>query len=121
MKPFEKGNTVGETHGHWKNGKPSPTYISWIGMKTRCNNPKSSDYKDYGERGIAICEDWKFSFENFLKDMGKRPEGMTLDRKDPDGDYEPDNCQWADRKYQRKNQRKRDTYTNQFGTFPRRK
>lgn len=94
------------TNGHSRalGGKPSATYVSWQSMKTRCLNPKSSDFPRYGARGIAVCESW-LDFDNFLKDMGERPEGHTLDRIDPEGNYCKTNCQWATYKTQRANQR----------------
>ncbi len=94
------------THGLFVfGGKPTPTYRSWRNMKTRCTNRKQESFKHYGGRGIAVDRRWD-SFENFLADMGERPEGTTLDRIDNDGDYEPDNCRWATPKEQRANQRK---------------
>lgn len=78
--------------GHSK--ERTPTYYSWEAMKTRCLNEKSKDYSRYGGRGIMVCERWMV-FENFLADMGIRPEGKTLDRIDGNGHYEPDNCKWS--------------------------
>lgn len=91
------------THGHTA-GCDSPTYRTWLSMRSRCKYPSSANYKWYGGRGITVCDRWH-AFENFLSDMGERPEGMTLDRIDPDGDYEPSNCRWATAKEQRSNQR----------------
>lgn len=83
-----------------------PLYSTWRGMRGRCNNPHRHNFHNYGGRGITICSRWE-NFENFLADMGERPEGHTLDRIDPDGNYEPRNCRWADAKTQRANKRNR--------------
>lgn len=92
-------------HGHSpKHGKLSPTYQSWSAMKQRCLNPNSADYFRYGGRGIQICDSWR-EFEAFLRDMGERPEGATLDRVDVNGNYEPGNCRWATCKQQGRNRR----------------
>jgi hypothetical protein len=90
-------------HGHATNGI-SPTYHSWAGMIARCTNPKNSRYKDWGGRGIKVCERWR-KFKNFLADMGQKPTGMSLDRINNDGDYRPDNCRWATWKEQNHNRR----------------
>lgn len=93
------------THGHNRCGNVSPTYRSWAAMKTRCFNQKLPQWKDYGARGITVCERW-MDFENFLEDMGERPSlDHTLDRKWNGGNYEPSNCRWATRKEQNRNRR----------------
>jgi hypothetical protein len=91
-------------HGHAITGQVSPEYRSWCAMMARCNNPNSSRYKYYGKRGIKVCERWH-DFRNFLADMGSRPDGLTLDRKNNNGNYEPSNCCWATRKKQNNNKR----------------
>lgn len=73
-------------------------------MRQRCNNPKNPKYKDYGGRGVKVCERWN-DFALFLEDMGERPTGYSIDRKDVNGNYEPNNCRWATAKEQRANQR----------------
>jgi hypothetical protein len=85
-------------HGMHRSG----TYTSWCKMLTRCTNPNDVAYARYGGRGIAVCERW-LRFENFLADMGERPPGTTIDRKENDGNYEPSNCRWADRATQNRN------------------
>lgn len=94
----EVEKVAAKTHGR----TGSPEYESWRGMRERCTNPKNKRFKDYGGRGIKVCDRWG-QFENFYADMGVRPIGKTLDRKDNDGDYEPSNCCWATDAEQRAN------------------
>jgi hypothetical protein len=104
------GNKYTFKHGH--NG--GPTYNSWSTMKDRCFNPNATGYPQYGGTGITVCDHW-LSFENFLADMGPRPEGTTLGRFGDIGNYEPGNVKWMtsseqvanrrpDRKYREKKQ-----------------
>lgn len=90
------------------------TYISWRGMKSRCINKDDPDFHNYGGRGIKVCDRWLVSFENFLEDMGERPKGMTLDRIDSDGNYEPSNCKWATNVEQQLNRRVRANSTSHY-------
>ena len=86
------------THGQSRSEpgrKASSTYKAWMSMKARCYQVGGARYKDYGGRGIRVCERWRSNFANFFADMGERPLGYTLDRLDPDGNYEPGNCRWA--------------------------
>lgn len=92
-------------HGHTIGG-PSREYSSWQGMKNRCLVPSHQGYKNYGGRGIKICDRWLNSFSNFVSDMGERPAKFTLDRIDPDGNYDPSNCRWASWQTQARNKRK---------------
>lgn len=112
--PSSENKTVGQNvgnlrHGHCAPGKnPSRTYVSWSRMKQRCQYAKHHIFHDYGGRGIRVCERWQ-EFKNFLADMGERPDGKTLDRKDVDGNYEPGNCRWATRLEQERNKRGRSS------------
>lgn len=92
------------SHGHTAGGKWSPTYTSWRAMLNRCKYAHHPYFSDYGGRGISVCERWR-DFVNFLEDMGERPDGMTLERIDVDGNYEPGNVRWADAYAQRWNRR----------------
>jgi hypothetical protein len=80
-------------------------YTIWRSMKSRCLTPSSSNYRFYGGRGVTVCDRWRDDFNAFLADMGLCPEGYTLDRIDPFGHYEPDNCRWASWETQHKNLR----------------
>lgn len=87
------------THGHTsifrdESGKRSKVYQIWKSMIKRCHTPTDKGYEGYGGRGISVCDRWRESFQNFLADMGEPPHGMSIDRENNDGNYEPGNCRW---------------------------
>lgn len=89
-------------HGHTKGGKRSGAFSTWVHLRERCEKESNHLYKYYGAKGISICDRWRL-FENFYADMGDRPAGMSLDRINNAGNYEPSNCRWATRKEQMRN------------------
>lgn len=98
-------SAVHTTHGELLGGRFTHEYRSWSHMKNRCGNPKNAAYKNYGGRGIRVCERWVLSFAAFLSDMGRCPPGLTLDRRNNNGHYEPSNCRWASLSQQASNRR----------------
>ncbi len=102
LKPATNRNPAdwSTTHGLSK----TSAYKTWGGMIQRCTNLNNDSYRHYGGRGITVCKEW-LKFEGFYRDMGDRPEGMSLDRIDPNGNYEPSNCRWTTSLDQQRNRR----------------
>lgn len=92
-------------HGEGRRGKKTVEYRAWIHMRGRCNTKTDHRYEYYGGRGISVCSRWD-DYENFLADMGRRPDGYSLDRIDVNGNYEPGNCRWASEITQKNNTRR---------------
>jgi hypothetical protein len=120
----DRGRAHLTVHGHTRTGWVSPTYRSWLSMKARCLNPNHHAYPAYGGRGITVCDEWlgPDGFARFLADMGERPGNpdgwssskgyWSLDRIDPDGDYEPSNCRWATPTQQTRNVRGKEGHVS---------
>ncbi len=107
------GNGEKPSCGCYKHGlSEHRLYNIWQGIKRRCNNPKNPRYKDYGGRGISICEKWNYSFISFYKDViDGYKDGLTLDRIDNNGNYCKENCRWVDIKAQNRNKRTNRIFT----------
>lgn len=92
-----------EKHGYSRRKGSEPTYNSWLNMRRRCYDEKNNRYKYYGAKGVTVCERWKNSFENFLEDMGKAPDGCSIERINLEEGYNKNNCKWATVKEQANN------------------
>lgn len=112
-----KGERISARHTrHGESRNPTPEHDAWRDMRARCNSRKHRAYKDYGERGITVCPRWT-SYENFLKDMGRRPSPQhSLERKNNELGYSKANCTWATRVEQQNNTRRNRLLTYQGKT-----
>lgn len=108
----EKARSRFLTHGESRKASNCVEHRIWAGLINRCCNPRNRHFENYGGRGIKVCDSWRNSYEAFLYDMGRCPEGHSIDRIDNDGDYSPENCRWASRSTQNRNKR-----TNRLITY----
>lgn len=118
MAPWEHAALANTKHGAARNGRMTRAYKAWLSMKQRCYLPSTTGYANYGGRGITVCDRWRHSFVAFREDMGEPPPGMSLDRIDGEGNYEPGNCRWADQRTQVLNRRVAHLVTYQGKTQP---
>ncbi len=108
----------GHRHGYARGGRYTPEYDVWRQMNERCHNLEHSSYPSYGARGIVVCDAWRNSFDAFLADMGKRPSPRhTVERRDNNVQYSPDNCCWATRSEQSRNKRSNHLLTHDGKTL----
>ncbi|MBO2582504.1 hypothetical protein I6M31_11200 [Shewanella algae] len=98
-------------HGHTKGYKKTREYNSYYNMIARCTNPSNKRFKDYGEKGITVCDRWLSSFNNFINDMGECPDGYQIDRIDNEKGYSPKNCRWVSRMKNQSNRSNSRIYT----------